>query len=217
MSKIKTLEHLVDRISDQSKIRKRELIKIKQMLPPATREPGDFWLRIAPVMAYAHWEGFVKESATAYLLFLSRKTVALSRLKPNLQALACRAELLGAVGATKRIAPHLAIVSRLVDNLTTSVTVPVDVIDTESNLNWAVFENICNIVGIATSGFWSERRGFIDDLFITRCDVAHGQLFTPDAADAVHYLNFALDAIPKFGTDLENAASTNSHLRPTIG
>jgi MAE_28990/MAE_18760-like HEPN len=71
MSKIKSLEQLVDHLSNESRIRKRELIAVRQMLPPATRAAVDFSLRLSPVMAYAHWEGYIKEAAKAYLLYLS--------------------------------------------------------------------------------------------------------------------------------------------------
>lgn len=214
MSKIRSLEDLIDRLSDNARSRKRELISIRQTLPPATPGPTTFSVRVAPVMAYAHWEGFVKDAATVYLAYLSKKSVPLSRLKPNLQALACRSELITAAGATKRIQPHLSVVARLVDRAGEAVTVPHDVIDTESNLTWDVFSNICLAVGIDTDGFWSEHRGLIDDMFRARCEVSHGQLFAPKSEDAAQYVDFVLAALNVFTTDIENAAATNSHLRP---
>jgi hypothetical protein len=165
-------------------------------------------------MAYAHWEGFVKEAATAYLAYLARKSVALSQLQANFQALVCRSELLDAASAPKRIWPHISVVTRLVDNRETSATVPMNAIDTESNLNWAVFENLCLVVGISPGRFWSDRRGLIDDMFLTRCEIAHGQLVTPQPKEAVEYIDFALDALRVFSADLTNAAVNEEHLRP---
>ncbi len=213
MSRVRTVEQLGDRLSENAKRRKRELITIRQMLPPAVPAPLDLWLRLSPVFAYAHWEGFVKDSATLYLKLVSEKSYALSGLKPNMQALACRSEMLVAVGANKRIRPHLAVVDRLVDRIAESVTVPNDAIDTESNLNWEVFENLCAVVGISTDGYWNDHRGLIDDMFRARCEVAHGQLFTPGTVEAVQYVDFTLRALSVFTTDLENAAATKAHLR----
>ena len=185
---------------------------IRQMLSPGEPIPNGFALRIAPVMAYAHWEGFVKEAASCYLLYLSNKSISLSRLRPCFQAIVCKSELMIALGSTKRIGPHLAIINRLVDRLAESVTLPTFIIDTESNLNWEVFENICNIVGIDLST-WSAYRGLIDDMFISRCDVAHGQLCKPGLQQAIDYLDFVISAISDFSVDLQNAATTESHLR----
>ena len=213
MSKIKSLEQLVDHLSNESRIRKHELVTVRQMLPPATRAAVDFSLRLSPVMAYAHWEGYIREATKAYLLYLSQKSVGLFRLQPNFQAIACRSEIVGCASATKRIAPHLKVVRRLVDEVSQSVSLPVDAIDTESNLNWDVFENICLTVGVPTDVFWSEQRGLINDLFRTRCEIAHGQLLIPKPNDAVRYVQFALEAIQHFTTDLENEATTNAHLR----
>jgi hypothetical protein len=89
----------------------------------------------------------------------------------------------------------------------------VDAIDTESNLNWEVFENVCLTIGVPTNVYWSQRRGLIDDLFHARCEIAHGQLLVPNPDDAVRYVQFALEAIQCFTANLENAATTNAHLR----
>ena len=211
--KIKRVEDLVDLVSNESGRRKRELAWVRQRLPPAAREPDDAILRMAPVMAYAHWEGFIKAAATGYVHFVARKSLALSRLTGNFQAIVCRSDLIIAAAATKRIRPHLEVVAKLTDGVAASVAVPTNgVIDTESNLTWDVFENICMTIGIDTST-WSPFKGQIDDLFVSRCEVAHGGLVVPEHSVCVQQVTFVLGAIDRFSADITNAACTDRHLR----
>ncbi|NNC15231.1 hypothetical protein HJC22_05710 [Corallococcus exiguus] len=211
--KIRNLNELVEFLAQSRQRRKQELVSIRNRLPSTDPGRTNLELRTAPVFAYAHWEGFAKDAASAYVAYVARKTVSLSILKPHFQAIACRPNVTTAATATKRIWPHLVVIKRLVDELHDSITLPSDgVIDTESNLNWEVFENLCTTVGIDLA-HWIPFKGLMDDMFLSRCDIAHGTLVTPTLKEVQGYLDFVISGMDRFSTDIENAASMNNHLR----
>jgi hypothetical protein len=165
-------------------------------------------------LAYAHWEGFVRDAARASVELVSYKSRKLSALSLTFQALACRQELLVAQSATRRIHPHLALTRRFTDDIATSCSIDADTaIDTESNLSANVFENICLSVGLDYVTTWASDGPFMDDLLRSRCEVAHGDLVTPDHRYAKEAVTFVISAIDRFSNDIENEAVQTRYLR----
>lgn len=212
--KIRSSEELVDFIAARKQIRKRELVSLSEDLTPRGAKPPALVCRVAVVMSYAHWEGFVKEAASCYLHLVTHKTKSLDSLAQNFQALACQQELATGQKATKRIGPHIAIVKRFTDEISNSVRLDPDTaIDTESNLNSEVLENICESLGVDYKETWSTSGPFIDDLFTTRCGLAHGEIFAPESDAAAEFVRFTLSALDTFGAQVENAAIKQAYLR----
>lgn len=212
--KIRATVELIDYLGNNKQERKRELISISQDLSPGQGDPPARIRRAAIVFAYAHWEGFVKDAARAYVRLVSHKSRGLSSLAPCFQALACRQELVVAQTATRRIQPHLAVVKRLVDDFGRSCRIDADAaIDTESNLTSIVFENICYCIGIDYRTNWAPNGPFMDDMFRSRCEVAHGEIYTPEQKYAQEAIQFSIRSIDRFSTDIENAAMVEAFLR----
>lgn len=208
--KIRSITDLIDFLGNRKQLRKRELISLYQDLSKPTIRV----CRAAIVLSYAHWEGFVKEAARAYVCLVSHKSRSLDSLAINFQALVCRQELLAAQNAKKRIQPHISLTMLFTDNLKKSCSIdPESVIDTESNLSAEVFANICLCIGIDYHKDWSTYGPFMDDLLKIRCEVAHGNLIPQDEEYAKEILNFCINAIDRFSNDIENAASQSMYLR----
>lgn len=213
--RIRTKGELIDFLDGRKKWRKHELISFVNELKTGRPREVPRIGRASLVLAYAHWEGFVKDAALAYLHLVVQKHRNLSELKPCFQALACRQELLGAQSAKRRIAPHVELVERLTDRLNDSCYIdPASAIDTESNLTSGVLENICTSVGISYSKEWSTDGPFIDDLYRNRCAVAHGEVYEPDRDYILEVLDFTIKAIDRFSTAIENEAVQDLYLRP---
>jgi len=212
--KIRSVAELIDYLGGNKQERKRELISISHDLSPNQGEPPARIRRAAIVLAYAHWEGFVKDAARAYVRLVSFKSRNLSSLALSFQALACRQELVVAQTAIRRIQPHIAVVKRLTDDLARSCQIDADAaIDTESNLTSHVFENICYCIGLDYKSNWAPDGPFIDDMFRSRCDIAHGELFAPDTKYAQETVQFSIRAMDRFSTDIENATIAEAFLR----
>jgi hypothetical protein len=212
--KIRATTELVDFLGTRKQARKRELISLSHDLSPDKKEPAARIRRAAVVLAYAHWEGFVKDASRAYVCLVSNKSRNLGSMAPNFQALACRQELAAAQSATRRILTHLAVVKRFTTDLGASCQIDADAaIDTESNLTSEVFANICHCVGLDYQSTWATDGPFIDDLFRSRCEVAHGELYTPDTKYAQETIQFSIRAIDRFSTEIENAAVQEAFMK----
>jgi hypothetical protein len=212
--KIRRDNELLDFLAENKQQRKRELISLKHDLTPRQAAVSSRTIRAAIVLSYAHWEGFVKDSARAYVHLVSHKSRALNSLALNFQALVCRQEVKAAQAATKRIGPHIAVVDRLTNRNGESAAIDANAaIDTESNLKSDVFQNICASVGIDYQNKWAVEGPFIDDLFENRCMIAHGELVAPEVKYAIEVVDTVVRWIDSFSTDIEDAALQKAYLR----
>uniref|UniRef100_UPI0004A3AE3E MAE_28990/MAE_18760 family HEPN-like nuclease n=1 Tax=Vibrio parahaemolyticus TaxID=670 RepID=UPI0004A3AE3E len=71
MSKIRTVEALVDKLDKELSWRRLEISAIKTGIRKAKGNVCKAYIRSAIPLVYAHWEGFIKESASLYLEFVS--------------------------------------------------------------------------------------------------------------------------------------------------
>jgi len=207
--RIKSQETLIDFIDEKSQLRRRELITLTQLLQTKRKHESNIFCRSAVIIAYAHWEGFVKETAIAYVEYVACKSLRFEQLSPNFKAVACREILLDASRATKRIHPHLRVVEQFTDQASKTIDISYissSVIDTQSNLNAEVFENICITVGLDYTQRWSTYGPFIDDLVKQRHSIAHGTTLVPQKDYAIEVVTFVEKAIDWFRTDIENSA-----------
>lgn len=212
--KIRSQEELLDLLADEKRMRKQEMISLRKKVGYEKGSRAEFINRTSVVLAYSHLEGFVKYSGRAYVYYVTHKTRQLSRLQKNFQALACRQELSRAEQASKKIEPHLDIVSLFTERYKESLRIdPEKAVDTESNLNEEVFKNICQSLGLQFYGKWESKAKFMNDLFHNRCQIAHGELYTPPEKYAKESLEFVVSAIDDFGTEIENAALQEKFLR----
>ncbi|NJL59075.1 MAG: hypothetical protein HC887_04920, partial [Desulfobacteraceae bacterium] len=111
--KVRSKEELIDCLNESSKPRKRELISLNEMIGKGRKHEKIIACRSAIMLSYAHWEGFVKEGAIAYVSYVAFKAPFLDKVKANFQAIACKPYLLIAAQATKRITPHIEVVKQL--------------------------------------------------------------------------------------------------------
>jgi len=215
--KLRAKEELINFLDNSSKIRKRELISLNGIIQGKGREHEKMIAcRSAILLSHAHWEGFVKEAAKAYISYVAFKAPFLDKVKANFQAIACKPYFMIAGKATNRIAPHIEIVRQFTDLITVnSVKTMIDIetaINTESNLGWDVFENICQTIGI-DHNHWSINGQFINDLRDSRNSIAHGGLDRPDEKYSTEVIKFVLESIDQFKAQIENAALTDAYLR----
>lgn len=210
--KTRSKEELVDCLNSISKWRKKELITLDGMAKDK-KSCQSIFLRTSIVIAYAHWEGFVKEASLAYLTFLSTIKPRLDSMSENFVALYCRDILVNSSKTTKKINRHIDVVSLFTKEMPLGIKYDKDLrIDTESNLNGEVFENICLSLGINYRAFWSTKKPFIDALVENRCKIAHGENFTVDKKYAIEVIDFSIKAIQWFKTDIENAVIQEAYL-----
>lgn len=210
----KSKEQLIDFVDQQSQQRKKELISISQSLKTGREHEQNLLCRGAILLSYAHWEGFVKDVAIAYVAYVAFKAPAFETLTRNFQALAFRTKITACGKVTKRIQPHLDLLKEILDSPGEKVAIDPDKsIDTGSNLDSTVFENVCKTIGIDYEVYWSTFGPFIDEFVKTRCVIAHGEMMVPERKYAAETISFTRKSIDKFGTDISNAAVMEAYIR----
>lgn len=134
-------------------------------------------LRAGVALLYAHWEGYVKEAARAYLEYVSRQGLRVGDLRDELAAVALRT-MLGSGEQSKKSSDHTSIVSALRAEAQSKANIPYDrsTIRTRSNLTFDVFEDIMHSVGCDSSRHELQRVLITNRLVKNRNDISHGRL-----------------------------------------
>lgn len=207
---IRTKEELLNFLNQNSQRRKHELITLKECIKSKREHEQRLFCRLAVVMAYAHWEGFVEESAIAYVEYVEFKVSKFDDLALNFQALAYKKKMSKLGSLPQKISHYLEIV-KLADN-----RVDLDAkntIQTKSNLNYENLENICDSIGIDSQVYWQKQYGFINELVANRCRIAHGGLDLQDCKYSEEVLDKVLEFIDNYSSDILNLAMTDAYIR----
>ena len=94
------VEWVIDELDADLAMRRRELIDLRLLVASSSGSHNLMLSRACQVMAYAHWEGFVKKALEIYLDHLVRIRLRVDQLRFELQALFFEPQILscGVVG-----------------------------------------------------------------------------------------------------------------------
>ena len=193
--------------------RKKELSSLKFVVDGAYVGERSTVLRAAICLLYAHWEGFVKEAATAYVCFVATQELKLSEVSPNLVALGLRSDIQSA-GASRKATLHTNLTRKIMGGQDELFAPNCDTaIDTRSNLNSEVLTEVLCIVGIDPTEYEEETQAIDKRLLKNRNAVAHGEGIPIDQDDYAELHTTVLDLIGKFRDDIETSAETRQYER----
>lgn len=183
MTKVRSREECLYAIQSDIAWRKKEISALKSRLY-SEDPPNSAYLRSALVMVYAHWEGFVKTACEAYVLFINeciaRRNVSLSEHFKNLQMWKTY-RTYGEHQFLKNPVPFLEMREKWPPE--DLVMLPIDVLDTESNLNSRVLKRLISIVDIDYQSFETKEKLIDESLLGTRNKIAHGERIEIDIKD----------------------------------
>ena len=204
---IRNKEELIDFLSENSQRRKQELITLKGSIKSHRKHEQTLFCRLAVVMAYAHWEGFIQTSSIAYVQYVESRSIKFEELAPNFQALAYKRKMLTFSPRRQKISCYIAMIELADEKVELNAQ---KTIETNSNLDYKNFENICQSVGINCQNYWSTYKPFIDELVSNRCSIAHGGLDVQSYKYVDKVLEKVIEFINNYRTDLENLAITDA-------
>lgn len=213
MSKIRTVNQLQNKLDDEFAWRLKEIADLKSAVQQQRTITEKTLVRAGIALLYAHWEGFIRSSAEAYLNYVDDQGAKLDELTDCFVALGFKKRL-GQLEGTGKLATRIA----AVDFFRTAMDKRAELktktaIDAKSNLNSEVFQEIAKTIGLDTIGY-EKRFNLIDESLLARRNrIAHGE-----------YLDIGIDAwrgladdvlalMRQFKTDIENAASLARFLR----
>lgn len=207
--KIQTLGQLQDYLDHDFSWRLKEIADLKVAVRSTTSPRQSTIIRAGVPLLYAHWEGFVKNAADAYINFVSCRRLTFAELSDNFVVLGAKKHLHN-IAITRKAQLNLEAINFFRTRMNTKADIKIgSAIDTESNLSSTVFENIALTIGIDHSRY-KARYNFIDSsLLKRRNNIAHGEYLE---LDSKAYRSIADDVILLLRwvkTDIENSASSN--------
>lgn len=213
--KIRTREDLVDAVDADLAWRKKELAVLLATVGRYQRQPivEEALLRAAVPILYAHWEGFVKRAASAYLEYVGRRGVPYSDLAAPFLAWAVRSELRRA-GDVQKVSKLMGVVSLLVDRSTDVSQLPWrSGVEAQSNLNSDVFRDIVVSLGLDYSPYESKEKLLDGTLLHYRNNIAHGRWMFLDFQRYSDLHRDVVDLMETFRHQVENAALMGHYSR----
>lgn len=213
--KIRTAEALVDFLDAQLSWRKKELAIVLSLITSSKTSDiiREVLIRSGIPILYAHWEGFVKISATHYVEFVVRQGLSYGEVKPNFVALAMKKQLASA-SETNKIEAMNRVADFFIKNLGDKYDMPWMLsINTKSNLSSEVLAEVISSVGLDFS-FYETKKHLLDKrLLDARNNIAHGKQLLIDKEDYLEMHAEVISMLDSFSTQIQNAAVTKYYIR----
>ncbi len=212
MKKIRNVNGLNDEMDKEFSWRLKELADIKILVRNNAYPLKSSILRAGVPLAYAHWEGFVKNAVDHYLNFVANQHVSMKDLKPCLVALSKKRRFHEFSETNK-----FEVYSKLVQELTETPFIDEKAVFSSrvrtANLKSHIFSDISLSIGLSLSPYES-RFNFIDVRLVKRRnEIAHGSFLDIDDTSFRDLVDDVISLIRGFKSDIENLAVTKAYLR----
>ena len=211
--RIQTAEDLNDFLSAEIAWRKKELYDLRSLVLQNPQNARNSLIRSGVTALYAHWEGFVRASATAYLEYVARRKLTCHSLASNFLALALRPKLNQAL-TSSRIEAFVDVVEFLVEQISSTAKIEWrGAINTKSNLSSKVFREILRMLGLDYSYYASKEKVIDEKLLRSRNNIAHGKNLTMDKESFLELHDEVWDLMNNLRNQIDNAAATGGYRR----
>lgn len=196
--------------------RKRELTTFRLLALRLRPHEQAAALRGGVCLLYAHWEGFIKLSATAYVNFVSRVGLHYRELSSNLLALSLRPRFREA-GKARRDRLRIELTEFLLSAPQEPAEMPWrDAVDAEANLSAEVFRDIAAALGLDYAPYATKEPLIDARLLASRNKVAHGERVELAVDDYVDLHSNIVELLEMFRDDILNAAVLKKFLRQQV-
>lgn len=218
MPKIRSYEEFSDSLQSEKAWRRKEIITLSTAISDTKGPLQEALIRASLALIYAHWEGFIKNAAESYLIYISylMKGKLTDPKNTNSHILA-----LTLWGAYKNKNPqdkatpkkYIEAIKDVFDAPHSEFKIPTHkVVQTESNLNYRVLCDICSLIDIDSNPFELKQKLIDEDLLKSRNDIAHGTkvYITQNEFDRIK--DQVLDLIELFYNLLDNSVVQKKYL-----
>jgi hypothetical protein len=200
--KIPTSTELSEFLTRELTWRKRELLSLSLLIQKAKGYDKNTLIRAGIVMLYAHWEGYVKNAAEAYIDYINRRHLIHSYVQDNFAAASLK-NFLSRLKTTNKYSLITSCYSEIKSHHNKKVSISTN-IDTKSNLRKEAFGEILHLLGIPLNGFETSL-SFINTLVDDRNYIAHGEYLPITESKYKEIERKTLELIKMFKTDIENS------------
>ncbi|WP_455564400.1 MAE_28990/MAE_18760 family HEPN-like nuclease [Akkermansia massiliensis] len=215
--KIKKLEKLQDLLDEDIAWRKKELIDIK-LLIHLTQNPT--LCRVGIALLSAHFEGFIKQAANYYVVYVASQKIKLSELRTNFAAIHS-GKVFDSCAASDKITVYQKAIDDFLANYTTlnfqvRYSQEHPVIKTKSNPSSIVVKNIFDSIGLDFSAYETKVHYIDTDLLSNRHSVVHGEKIHIEISDFDNTFKIIMGIMKQFSEQIQEAAINKNYLKIQI-
>jgi hypothetical protein len=209
---IKSSEHFFDTISEDLVWRKKELTSIRLRVDLSkNKQLQDLEIRAGILLLYAHWEGFTKYSTDCYLNYVKNKKLKYNELSKNLLALSLKSYI-HELKTNFQHKLHVNFLNFIENDLDDRAKWNLEnAIDTKSNLNSEVLENILSVIGIPIIDFELKFKLLDQQLLKNRNSIAHGSYLLIDKKEYFNIHKEILNLIEVLFNELTNLVAMEKY------
>lgn len=206
------VEKLVDDLDSDLAKRRREITDLRLMVAASSHARLDLVARACHVMAYAHWEGFVKFSLRAYLGHLVSRRLTLGALNYSLQSLTVKNDIRIASEPDRSVDLLAALLVSLDSRASQPFLVtPSDVVKT-GNMTAETLRTLLGCVGLDYLSAYETRENFIDSVVCGRRHrIAHGEWQPISRDEARSVASDVLELCDELNQQIQTAALYESY------
>lgn len=216
--KIRTLEKLEDRITEDFSWRKFELLKIKLAIKNNNTLVGkETFIRTGVALLCAHWEGLIRTVANYYIVFISSQNLKCNLLTDNFLALKLKKDFISS-GETSKNSVHVKFLEKIEEQRNSDFYFrysDVDgkrIINTEANLSYKLFVEILKTINVENK--YETKENYIDsEMLKVRHEIVHGEKVKLDSYDFDSTYNQVINIMEDFVEQVIEAAENKKYLK----
>ncbi|KJZ41724.1 MAE_28990/MAE_18760 family HEPN-like nuclease [Pseudomonas fluorescens] len=211
MSKIRTLSILQDSLDNGLAWRVKEIANLKISVRGSPSLSARTVVRAGVPLLYAHWEGFVKQASQDYLSYVTSQRLTYGELASCFVVFGTKKHLSN-ITTSRQASINIEVVNFFRKcNTDRADLVLSNAIDTQSNLNSEVFQNIALSLGVPVNPYSSYFNLIDESLLARRNKIAHGEYLDLNEEDFRNLSNEVIKLLRNYKTDIENLASLGAY------
>ncbi len=208
--KIKTREAVCDLLNSDLAWRRVELSELLKNITSNNPKKESVFLRSAALLLYAHWEGWIKNAATNYLIFVKSQKLNLDQLDDCFAAIALKQKL-NEFQDTAKSTIYTQFIDYIRTNMGSRAVISEDgVIKTQSNLSSEILKQLLSSIGLDYSKFQLKANLIDSQLLFYRNNIAHGHDLIMDKQTYISLHGEILQMINTINDDIQNAVVLSS-------
>jgi len=215
MKRIRTTEDFVDSISKEHLWRMREISQLNLLIANSQKDPSKqrLLIRCAIPILYAHWEGFIKHSASCFLELVIALKYKFGEIVLALQATGQLRQFKASLSTLQIDKYHSSLALFTKDKNDYFRCNTESTIDTADNLDSAILKRIICSLGL-DYGFFATKEKLLDGILLYyRNNIAHGKDWVLQYDEFTSLHDAVLEMINQFRNQIENTAVQKSYLR----
>lgn len=216
--KINGIEDFEDELVEDLAWRKREMINLSFAVEAESTDlQKSVLVRAGISLLCAHWEGYIRHAANAYIILISSQKIKVKELKDNFLTLKVKKKI-SQVSVSKKTSVQQTLVQEIIEIMETDFTIQyIDkpgkrIINTDSNLNYELFQEILQVLDI--DNIYETKRHYIDAMMLkNRNSIVHGEKVFFDKFDFVSLFNQVFEIMESFKGQLIQNADEEKYIK----